>query len=429
MAPTPRQHKRVQSTKKTEREGVALIAKIVAEMGHLWNEPQNDFGTDGFVELVDPATQKASNRIVLVQSKATSVAFGDRPISFTCREADLRYWLHGNAPVILVRSHPANGEAYWVSVKDYFAEHPEQRPTRRIEFDRESDRLDESGAERLWDLGRPALDGLYLGTPPVHDVLTTNLLPVETMPARIYTGTAVAATAKLARQQAFSNLEGTWPRAWIIWSGRVYTWHNPSVSSVSALFAGEAMSFPVEDWARSDDEDTQRRFVWLLNAALDEQTRPAMRSREGIVWLAAPPDLGPLEIPVPGGSQTRTVVKRYLKDDGSTKYVRHLGFERSFVRYGDDWYLEITPTYHFTRDGNVEDRFASGHRAGIKRIERHADFRRNVDSLGLILRGDVDLGGLSPDPHSALLEFGEAEQVALETDDEFVFDDSEEEVE
>jgi hypothetical protein len=72
-----RNAKRVQPGKKTERQGIALIGKVVADMGHLWNEPQNDFGTDGSIELIDPVTEKATNRIVLVQSKATAVAFGD----------------------------------------------------------------------------------------------------------------------------------------------------------------------------------------------------------------------------------------------------------------------------------------------------------------------------------------------------------------
>ena len=129
-------------------------------MGHLWNEPQNDFGTDGSIELVDPAKEKATNRIVLVQSKATSVSFGERPIGFTCDEDDVRYWLHGNAPVILVRSHPASGEAYWVSVKDYFKAHPEQRATRRILFDRETDRFDRDCGSALCRLARPRIDGL-----------------------------------------------------------------------------------------------------------------------------------------------------------------------------------------------------------------------------------------------------------------------------
>src|SRR5947209_226320 len=125
--PSPRkrrQAKRVQPAKKTERQGVALIARIVADLGHLCNESQNDFGTDGYIEFVDPEYEKATNRIVLAQSKATSVAFGDRPIGFTCDEDDLRYWLNGNAPVILIRSHPGSGQIYWVSIKDYFRSHP-----------------------------------------------------------------------------------------------------------------------------------------------------------------------------------------------------------------------------------------------------------------------------------------------------------------
>jgi len=34
-----RNAKRVQPGKKTERQGIALIGKVVADMGHLWNEP------------------------------------------------------------------------------------------------------------------------------------------------------------------------------------------------------------------------------------------------------------------------------------------------------------------------------------------------------------------------------------------------------
>jgi hypothetical protein len=50
--------KRVLPSKKIERQGIALIGKIVADMGHLWNEPQ-DFGIDGSIELVSPASDAA----------------------------------------------------------------------------------------------------------------------------------------------------------------------------------------------------------------------------------------------------------------------------------------------------------------------------------------------------------------------------------
>lgn len=408
-----RQAKRVQPAKTIERQGIALINKIVSDMGHLWNEPQTDFGTDGYVELVDPKTDKASSRIVLVQSKATSVAFGDRPIGFTCDEDDLRYWLNGNAPVVLVRSHPASDEAYWVSIKDYFADHLEQRKSRRILFDRESDRFDTSCDSALWDLSRPRLDGLHLGTPPVHENLVSNLLPIASIPELIYVADASIRKPSEARA-AFGDTPGRWPRAWILWSNRLYSFINPSSSLLSRVCAGSVSTFPASAWAYSSDEDQRRRFVWLLKAALEDQTRPVLRFSKELAWVAGADEL-PLVIAISGTSNTRAIVKPYFRDDGSTRYVRHLAFTPTFACYGDQWYLELTPTYHFTRDGREPDFNAASHRAGIKRQERHGDFRRNVDTLARVLRGDVDLGGLAPDPEHQLLEFGELEQVRLDT--------------
>jgi hypothetical protein len=419
-----RQAKRVQPAKTIERQGVALIAKIVADMGHLWNEPQNDFGTDGYIELVDPELNRASSRIVLVQSKATSVAFGDRPIGFTCEEDDLRYWLNGNAPVILVRSHPSSGEAYWTSIKDYFKAHPDQRESRRILFDRKADRFDSSCSGALWDLARPRLDGLHLGTPPVHESLVSNLLPVESFPDMIYVADASIRKQSEARD-AFAGAAGRWPRAWILWSGRMYSFTDPADSLLTRVCVGKISSFPSADWAYSSDDDQRRRCVWLLKAALDEQMRPVLRASKELTWVAAPDEL-PLVIAIPGTSNTRALVKAYFRDDGSTRYVRHLAFSPAFVCYADQWYLELTPTYHFTRDGREASFNAASHRSGIKRRERHSDFRRNVDTLARVLRGDVDLGGLAPDPDHQLLEFGALAQVRLDTggDDQYEVDDN-----
>jgi hypothetical protein len=199
-----------------------------------------------------------------------------------------------------------------------------------------------------------------------------------------------------------------------LWGGLIFSFIDPANSPVSRLFAGTADRMSADDWACSDAEDERRRFVWLLKAALQEQSGPALRSSRELMWVAATAEL-PLEIPIPGTFNTRTLVKRYEKADGETRYVRHLGFEPRFVSFGDQWFLEITPTYHFTRDGREPDRFAAEHRSGIKRIERHQDFRRNVDSLALILRGDVDLGGLAPDTDHRFLEFGQLESVLLDS--------------
>jgi len=408
-----RNAKRVQPGKKTERQGIALIGKVVADMGHLWNEPQNDFGTDGSIELVDPTTDKATNRIVLVQSKATAVAFGDRPLGFTCDEDDLRYWLHGNAPVILIRSHPASGEAYWVSIKDYFREHPEQRASRRILFDRDHDRFDASSDHALWELARPRVDGLHLGSPPVHETLVSNLLPVVSIPEAIYTAKAAISRGRDARA-VWGETPGDWPRDWIVWSGQIYSFTDPSRGLLSKLCTGPVDSFASSEWADADDDELRHRFVWLLKGALSGQMRPALRSSNDLTWVAATDDL-PVVIPIPATSTTRTVVKAYLRDDETVRYVRHLAFVPTFVRYDDQWFLELTPTYHFTRDGTEPDFYAGSYRSKIKRIERHSDFRRNVDTLARLLRGEVDLGGLTPDPAHQLLGFGELADVRLDT--------------
>lgn len=410
-----RNPKRVQPAKKIERQGIALIARVVCDMGHLWNEPQNDFGTDGSIELVDPKTEKATNRIVLVQSKATSVAFGERPVGFTCEEDDLRYWLHGNAPVILVRSHPGSDEAYWVSVKDYFSEHPEQRESRRIIFDRDRDRFDESCSDALFELARPRIDGLHLGTPPLREILIMNLLPLDSLPERIYVADAAIERHGDAREM-WGKTSGTWPRDWILWSGRVYSFSDLSGGLLARLCKGPVTSFPADNWARSQDEDTRRRFVWLLKAALAGQMRPALRSSRELTWVAAAEEL-PVVIGIPDLSTTRTIVSDYRREDGTRRYVRHLAFVPTFVCYGEQWYLELTPSYHFTRDGHEPDFYAAAHRSGIKRIERHTDFRRNVDTLARLLRGTVDLGGLTPDPAEQQLRFGELAQASVDTSD------------
>jgi hypothetical protein len=96
------------------------------------------------------------------------------------------------------------------------------------------------------------------------------------------------------------------------------------------------------------------------------------------------------------------------------KYVRHLALDRRFRRYGDIWYLEIVPTYFFSLNGYHQSKFAAKQLSGIKRIERHNDVRRHVESWSWILRGEVDLGGMAPDPNRRLLEFGPLADVELD---------------
>lgn len=406
-------------TRQIERQGIALIATVLSALGHNWNENQVDVGIDGWVELVKKPKRTATGRIVLVQSKATGVPFrADAPVSFVCREEDLRYWLNGNAPVILVRSHPTSGEAYFVSVKDYFAAHREQRSSRKIIFDPDRDRFDKDMDEALWQLARPRHDGLHLGPPPVSETLVSNLLPITRLPQVFYAGPADVKTYAQARAR-LRAADAQSLRAWGLSSNSVFSFHDPATTAIDCLYAAPPDVIATGEWAQSDDPVVQRQFVQLLNGALEEQTWPAARRGKDhdTLYIASPEDLSSVE--VPGRStQTRTIVKAYRRDDESVKFVRHLALDRRFRCYGDTWYLEIVPTYFFSRDGYWEAGFASKRLSGIKRIERHNDVRRHVETWSWILRGDVDLGGMAPDPSRRLLEFGSLADVELDNSPE-----------
>ena len=92
------------------QQGINLIERIVLEMGCLWHPTKLEAGIDGIIEIRDPSTGEVTNSIIQVQSKATETQFASESVSdfsYTCSERDLDYWLHGNAPVILVCSRPA----------------------------------------------------------------------------------------------------------------------------------------------------------------------------------------------------------------------------------------------------------------------------------------------------------------------------------
>jgi hypothetical protein len=99
-------------------------------------------------------------------------------------------------------------------------------------------------------------------------------------------------------------------------------------------------------------------------------------SREtGYYYFRASQDLSNIEYSYASREHrtSRTVFKGYPKkfDRTQISYYRHSAFEGRFVRYDGAWYLQITPTYHFTRDGERLSRYAPDLLSGIKRLENN----------------------------------------------------------
>lgn len=357
--------------------GINLIEKICLDLGFVWYPTGLEAGIDGYIEIRLP-TGEVTNCIIQVQSKATDQTFeAESPTTFEfrCSARDLDYWLAGNAPVILVRSRPKTDEAYWISLKDYFSD-VNKRKSAKILFDKSKDRFDASARSALQHLAVRKDSGLYLGTRPKNEIVYSNLLEVSSFPRKYQ----VAATEYRTRGEIFAalrefgrNVQGEW----ILGSKTLTSFHDLSVSPWTKVCdRGSVEELDTNEWAYTDDPARQREFVRLLNACLREKLyrKGVKYSREDqSYYFRASQDLSQKVYAYQSREHraSRSVFRGYpnKRDHSRMSYYRHSACVARFVRYGPRWYLQITPSYHFTRDGERLSRYSPDLLSGIKRLE------------------------------------------------------------
>jgi hypothetical protein len=380
-------------------QGIALIYARVAAMGFLWHPTGGtEAGIDGMIELRDGRTGQVTNQVVQVQSKATAGRFTaetDDTFEYLCDERDLDYWLGGNAPVILVRSRPETNEAYWVPLKEHFAD-PARRVSRRVIFDKTRDRFDVSCRDRLVRLAVPRDSGIYIAPPPKTEQLVANLLEVVASPREIYIaetdfrkGKALAAALRLEDPDA--------GREWFLRSKQLFSIHDlrePPWSTVCD--AGTVERFDADEWALADDVVREREFAELLYGCLSEKTQRELRylGREKLFYARPGRDLQLRRLHASGRRRRGRIVFRAYPSKtraGEIGFCKHWGFYARFQRYGERWYLEIDPTYHYTFDGYKKSRYAGDYLAYAKRQERNDAVRQLVQMWARYLRGANDL--------------------------------------
>lgn len=355
----------------TGDKGIALIHRVVLDMGCIWTPTKLEAGIDGYIELRDPTSGDVSNCIIQVQSKAGASWFKSETAAsfdFTCDERDLNYWLSGNAPVILVVSRPDDYEAYWVSIKDYFKE-AATRKTRKITFDKRSDRFDKDSRERLAQLATVPNSGFYLSALPCTEVLASNLLPVTDYPKRLFR----ASTKLRFASQVWERLREQTDKPhveWLLHDGFIYSFHDLTFAPWPAVcLASTTENLATNDWAFSDDRNRRYVFVRMLRNGLQE-----ILYRQGVryskdkehYFFRSTTEL--VERKVGGLS----VFKAYESKTtpGRIAYYRHRAMKSQFLRHDRQWFVEITPSYHFTQDGFKLSRFFEERLKGIKQIER-----------------------------------------------------------
>lgn len=375
------QGKKVTSQSVIGQQGVNRIERIVQDMGYIWRATSIfDVGIDGEIEIRDPNTSEMTNLIIKVQAKATTKQFQSETgnsFEYSCTQKDLDYWLRGNVPVILVVCRPDTDEAYWISIRDYFRD-PAIQKTRKVLFDKQHDRFDDSCSVELKKLALPKDSGIYFAPLQKTETLYTNLLKVTSLAPKIY----VANTNYRERRAVwdkFYSMEVKVGPEWILTNKQIVSFHNlkePPFDEICDL--GTCESFDTKEWANTKDEDTKRQFVWLLNTCLRRRTqllRLDFNRAHQHYYFPPTKELKPYKVWYQNlqKKSSRTVFKKYTQksDPSQRAYCRHSAFKGHFLRFGDEWYLEITPTYHFTWDGYKKDMFRAERLQGIKRKDRN----------------------------------------------------------
>ncbi len=364
------------------QRGMSHIQGVVNAMGFMFYPTGGvEAGIDGYIELRDTNTGEVSNLLLQVQGKASERdrLQGDTETSFEfpCSEADIAYWTQGTAPVLLIFVWLKEGKAYWKSLKEWFAD-PERVKARKVVFDKVSDEFTAEAKAGIVSVAAAARPGAAGPSVRIDEELLTNLVGVdfgETLywaPTRHTTNKSFGAALRELDREAGSE--------WIVRGKSVLSFHDLDRWPWNQLCEVEAMEeFGVDEWSDSDDEDRQRDFVELLNRAVGEFVRPQLyRDRDsGVFFFRKPRDRESLNYAYRSlqNTTTRRVVGQYgkkRKDPNKPSYWRHSAFLHRFVRLGSKWFLEVTPTYHFTHDGREPDGWGSERLKKIKEIENNA---------------------------------------------------------
>jgi hypothetical protein len=105
----------------TGKAGVIFVDGVVNAHGSVFRpvHQEDDFGIDGFIELV--ASEEASGRLVAVQIKSgdSYLTSGGQEFSISVDDRHLRYWQDFMVPVILVCYSPTKQVGAWTSVRNY----------------------------------------------------------------------------------------------------------------------------------------------------------------------------------------------------------------------------------------------------------------------------------------------------------------------
>lgn len=390
--------------------GIALIHKIVSDMGSVWTPTGSiEFGIDGYIEFCDPSSGASTGITVGVQSKAVTSFNNEHgeTFDFWPKRRDIEYWKQQEIPIILIVSRPDTEEAYWIDIKSYFATSGESGSP-KIQVQKRTQQFSLKGFSDLKKLGKTVPVGVYFQPLIKPEELYLNLLPLKSVPSTIY----LAPTPCRFGGEVWTKLTGkdlSSPGAWILTDKNILSFHNLADNVWKEICDERSVEhFETTEWSTSDNGDRSRQFVQLLNRTLRSQLGLDVRywpNEECFAFVGNIED-GTVRVPyraIKRLSKMAAVTRFHTKSkDREYEWLRHMAFKGQFRRL-DDWYLEITPTYRFTWDGYSLHTFHEDQLKKIKQIEGN----RAVLSALMFWADKLQASGDLFTATNPMLEFGE----------------------
>ena len=169
-------------------------------------------------------------------------------------------------PVVLVRVRLDQQRAWFKRLDTWFAD-PKRRKNRVVVFDKVDDLLGPGAEHQVAAAATPIEDPLPLVRS--SETLITNLLKIERFAPMIHS--AEAAVSDRGEAWAAMGDNGSFDGGFILSAGNVYSL-SPLTGALGPLCRTEPKSFPTSEWDESEDAETRRRFVQLLNYPLEQST-------------------------------------------------------------------------------------------------------------------------------------------------------------
>jgi nucleoside phosphorylase len=186
------------------------------------------------------------------------------------------------------------------------------------------------------------------------------------------------------------------PEDWAYQGHTLYAFHNfdkPYWKQVTGTELGEPHL--TARWSHTDNIKDRNIFIELLRKCLIEFGKTKVlsyRHRKPLRFLYYSPteDLSPRKISTKSLKREapHTVFKAYRKKTGEVMYYRHHALKFEFEFIDGDWYLQITPTYHYTWNGYKVFRYYEDLISGIKRQENNEAVFRQVLFWAEVLKED-----------------------------------------